>query len=189
MKEVRKRPFPERIVEVTDERNTGEVLLDEALRLIKTDSQNITSWIDLLSGETWNLMKIGYQLKQVRERIQKGLVDKGVLKTEKRSFVLFEMATHPVADYSIKEQLIQRVVDTLLGRGPPPDRRTVAMVCAAYAANVLENALVGLSHAQRETAFQRVDELLQEYAAYTEKAKSGGATEIMAGVLSVYTKV
>ena len=27
-------------------------------------------------GETWNFMKMGYQLKQVRERIQKGLVDK-----------------------------------------------------------------------------------------------------------------
>ncbi|KAJ3218965.1 hypothetical protein HDU67_003329 [Dinochytrium kinnereticum] len=189
VKEVRKRPFPERLLEVVDEKNTGEVLLDEALRLIKTDTQSISSWIDLLSGETWNLMKIGYQLKQVRERIQKGLVDKGVLRTEKRSFVLFEMATHPVADLSIKEQLIQRVVDCLLNRGPPPDRRTIAMVCAAYAANVLENALVGLSHSQRETAFLRVDELLQEFAAYSEKARGMGATEIMAGVLSVYTKV
>jgi hypothetical protein len=27
-------------------------------------------------GETWNFLKMGYQLKQVRERIQKGLVDK-----------------------------------------------------------------------------------------------------------------
>ncbi|KAI8853548.1 Golgi phosphoprotein 3-domain-containing protein [Chytridium lagenaria] len=174
---------------VVDDKNTGEVLLDETLKLIKTDTQSISAWIDLLSGETWNLMKIGYQLKQVRERIQKGLVDKGVLRTEKRSFVLFEMATHPVADYTIKEQLIQRVVDTLLNRGPPPDRRTIAMVCAAYAANVLENALTGLSHAQREAAFLRVDELLQEFAGHTEKARGMGCTEIMAGVLSVYTKM
>ena len=29
-----------------------------------------------MTGETWNFMKMGYQLKQVRERIQKGLVDK-----------------------------------------------------------------------------------------------------------------
>ncbi|KAJ3102625.1 hypothetical protein HDU97_000409 [Phlyctochytrium planicorne] len=189
VKEIRKRPFAERLVEVVDEKNTGEVLLDEALKLIKTDTQNISSWIDLLSGETWNLMKIGYQLKQVRERIQKGLVDKGVLRTEKRSFVLFEMATHPVADLTAKEMLIQRVVDALLGRGSPPDRRTIAMVCAAYAANVLENALVGLSHSQREQAFQRVDELLQEIANYSEKARAMGATEIMAGVFSVYTKM
>ncbi|KAJ3082699.1 hypothetical protein HK102_001504 [Quaeritorhiza haematococci] len=189
VKEIRKRPYAERLVEVVDERPTGEVLLDEALRLIKLEKQSVGNWIDLMSGETWNLMKIGYQLKQVRERIAKGLVDKGVLRTEKRNFVLFDMATHPVADHTAKEQLIQRVVDTLLGRGPPPDRRTIAMVCAAYAANVLENALVGLSHSQREAAFQKVDELLQEHSTLTDKAKASGTTEIMAGVLTVYTKV
>jgi Golgi phosphoprotein 3 len=135
------------------------------------------------------LLKVGYQLKQVRERIAKGLVDKGVLRTEKRNFVLFDMATHPVADHTVKERLIQRVIDTLLGRGPAPDRRTIGLVCAAYAANVLENALVGLSHNQREAAFVKVDELLQEFANYTDKSKSMGNTEIMAGVLNIYSKV
>ncbi|KAJ3179559.1 hypothetical protein HDU87_002765 [Geranomyces variabilis] len=188
--EIRKRPYAERLIEVIDERPTGEVLLDEALKLMKIDQQSITNWIDLLSGETWNLLKINYQLKQVRERIAKGLVDKGVLRTEKRNFVLFDMATHPVSDHTVKDELIKRTVDCLLGRGPqPPDRRTVAMVCAAYAANVLENALVHLSHAQREACFQRVDEMLQEHAALTQKALSGGTTEVMAGVLSVYTKM
>ncbi|KAJ7741867.1 hypothetical protein B0H16DRAFT_1464313 [Mycena metata] len=33
---------------------------------------------------------------QVRERLAIGLVDKGVLRTEKRNFLLFDMATHPV---------------------------------------------------------------------------------------------
>jgi Golgi phosphoprotein 3 len=32
----------------------------------------------------------------VRERLAKGLVDNGVLRTEKRDFLLFDMATHPV---------------------------------------------------------------------------------------------
>jgi len=53
------------------------------------------------SGETWNVLKIGFQLKQVRERLAKGLVDKGVLRTEKRNFLLFDMATHPVADPAV----------------------------------------------------------------------------------------
>ncbi|KAI9345831.1 Golgi phosphoprotein 3-domain-containing protein [Zopfochytrium polystomum] len=189
VKEARKRPFAERLVEVIDDRPTGEVLLDEALKLMKMDSQSVASWIDLMSGETWNLMKIGYQLKQVRERIAKGLVDKGVLRTEKRNFVLFDMATHPVSDPSVKEKLIRRSADALLGRGPAPDRRTVAMLCAAYAANVLENALMNLSHAQREQAFVKVDEMLQEYAGWSDRARQGGATEVMAGVFSVYTKM
>jgi golgi phosphoprotein 3 len=71
-------------------------------------------------------MKIGFQLKQVRERLAKGrkcgipsfsshrclrcypsgLVDKGVLRTEKRNFLLFDMATHPVADVRTKVGLL-----------------------------------------------------------------------------------
>ena len=58
-------------------------------------------------------MKIGFQLKQVRERLAKGLVDKGVLRTEKRNFLLFDMATHPVADVRTKEGIIARVVALL----------------------------------------------------------------------------
>ena len=63
------------------------------------------------------------------------------------------------------------------------------MVCAAYAANVLENALIGLNHAQREAAFVKVDELLQEFASFSERSKSMGNNEIMAGVFGVYSKM
>ena len=65
------------------------------------------------TGETWNVMKIGFQLKQVRERLAKGLVDKGVLRTEKRNFLLFDMATHPVSDIRTKESIVTRVVSLL----------------------------------------------------------------------------
>lgn len=65
------------------------------------------------SGETWNVTKIGYQLKQVRERLAKGLVDKGILRTEKRNFLLFDMATHPVADTSAKDAVLRRVLSLL----------------------------------------------------------------------------
>ena len=122
-------------------------------------------------------MKIGYQLKQVRERLAKGLVDKGILRTEKRNFLIFDMATHPVVDNAAKEDITRRVRDTLTARTltlPPSPwlpgeakfrfLRTIAMVCAAYAANVLENALANLGHDQRERAFAQVDELLAEYS-------------------------
>jgi Golgi phosphoprotein 3 len=110
-------------------------------------------------------------------------VDKGVLRTEKKSFVLFDVPTHPVSNPKIKEALIQRIVDGLLGRGPPPTRRTIACICAAYAANVLENAFVGLSHSQREQAFQKADEMLREHAALSDSSRSAGVTDIMAGYL------
>ena len=57
---------------------------------------------------------MNYQLKQVRERIQKALVDKGVLRTEKASFLLFDTPTHPVANMSVKVDIIKKLTDCLL---------------------------------------------------------------------------
>jgi len=152
-------------------------------------------------GETWNLMKIGYQLKQVRERLQKGLVDKGVLRTEKRNFLLFDMATHPVADGGAKEDLRRRVRAILTSRTVlipettflPAEvefryLRTIVMVCAAYAANVLENALASMGHEQRERAFAQVDELLAEYSQWPFGKRVGASQGIGTNLGQVITE-
>ena len=143
-------------------------------------------------------MKIGYQLKQVRERLAKGLVDKGILRTEKRNFLLFDMATHPVADGGAKDEIRRRVRAVLANRTvvlPPsvflPEAmefrylRTVAMLCAAYAANVLENGLTTLSHEARERAFSQVDELLAEYSQWPFGKRAGGSPAIAANLEQV----
>lgn len=216
----RRFPLADRVIEVVDDTLTGEVLLDEALKMMKSsEKMSVNSWIDLMSGmsprgwmdiatesrltilplsvagETWNLMKIGYQLKQVRERLAKGLVDKGILRTEKRNFLLFDMATHPVADGGAKDDIHRRVRNICSNRTviiPPspwlPEDaefrylRTVTMVCAAYAANVLENALVTMSHEARERAFAQVDELLAEYSQWPFARRAGGSQAIGANL-------
>ncbi|KAF1356602.1 vacuolar protein sorting-associated protein 74 [Delphinella strobiligena] len=192
----RRYPLSDRVIEVIDDTLTGEVLLDEALKMMKTsEKMSVSSWIDLMSGETWNLMKIGYQLKQVRERLAKGLVDKGILRTEKRNFLLFDMATHPVADGGAKDEIRRRVRTLLTNRTvvlPPtqflPEEqefrylRTITMVCAAYAANVLENALTTLGHEARERAFAQVDELLAEYSQWPFGRRTGGPGTIGANL-------
>ncbi|KAG1789726.1 Golgi phosphoprotein 3-domain-containing protein [Suillus plorans] len=178
----RRSPLADRLIEVIDDKPTGETILDEALKMMKgqeTDRMSINGWVDLLSGETWNVMKIGYQLKQVRERLAKGLVDKGVLRTEKRNFLLFDMATHPVADVRTKESIVTRAVSLLTATtsAVPPSAldkegtqcrvtRTVCLVCAAYAASVLDNAFGRLTYEDREAAFQRCDEILAEFACW-----------------------
>ena len=124
-------------------------------------------------------MKIGFQLKQVRERLAKGLVDKGVLRTEKRNFLLFDMATHPVADVRTKESVVSRVVALLRSTtaSVPPSAldkegtqcrvlRAVCLACAAYAASVLDNAFGRLTYEDREMAFGRCDEILNEFATW-----------------------
>ncbi len=124
-------------------------------------------------------MKIGFQLKQVRERLAKGLVDKGVLRTEKRNFLLFDMATHPVADVRTKDAVVSRVVALLSSTtaAVPPQAltkdgtqcrvtRAICLVCAAYAASVLDNAFARLTYEDREAAFQRCDDILAEFSSW-----------------------
>lgn len=48
----RRFPLADRVIEVVDETLTGEVLLDEALKMMKTsEKMSVSSWIDLMSGE------------------------------------------------------------------------------------------------------------------------------------------
>lgn len=47
----RRFPLPDRVIEVVDDTLTGEVLLDEALKMMKTsEKMSVSAWIDLMSG-------------------------------------------------------------------------------------------------------------------------------------------
>lgn len=47
----RRFPLADRIIEVIDDKPTGEVLLDEALKMMKaSEKMNVGTWIDLMSG-------------------------------------------------------------------------------------------------------------------------------------------
>lgn len=171
----------ERLIELVDDKKTGEALLDEAITLMKNDPSNlsIANWIDLLSGETWNIMKINYQLKQVRERLAKGLVDKGILRTERKNFLLFDMPTHPLTDLAAKDAIVKRILSLLNARTvvlpynskfPENTRfkylRSISLVAGSYAGNVLENVLITLGYDQRDRAFGRADEFLAQFSQY-----------------------
>ena len=97
------------------------------------------------------------------------------------------MATHPVAEGAAKDEIRRRVRNVLTQRTIvlnasqflPEEMefrylRTIAMVCAAYAANVLENALATLGHEARERAFAQVDELLAEYSQWPFVKRQSG---------------
>ena len=47
----RRFPLADRVIEVIDDTLTGEVLLDETLKIMKSsEKMSVSSWIDLLSG-------------------------------------------------------------------------------------------------------------------------------------------
>nr|XP_046204754.1 Golgi phosphoprotein 3-like [Oncorhynchus gorbuscha] len=145
---------------------TGDVLLDEALKHVKETQppETVQSWIELLSGETWNPLKLHYQLRNVRERLAKNLVEKGVLTTEKQNFLLFDMTTHPLTNNNIKQRLIKRVQEAVLEKwvNDPHrmDKRLLALIFLAHSSDVLENAFSPLLDDQYDLAMKRVRQLL-----------------------------
>lgn len=144
----------------------------------------------LISGETWNPLKLGYQLRNVRERLAKSLVEKGICTTEKQNFVLFDMTTHPLTESSVKQKLIKKVQDAVLSKwvNDPHriDRRTLALLYLAHAADVLENAFAPLSDEDYEIAMKRVRSLLD--LNYEQESMKEGTVEILWAVCCALAK-
>jgi len=174
------------------DRPTGDVLLDEAIKHIKSTDppEGVQDWIELLSGETWNPLKLRYQLRNVRERLAKGLVEKGVLTTEKQNFLLFDMTTHPVTDQTTKDRIVKKVQDSVLSKWQNDpnrmDKRTLALIYMAHASDVLENAFVSLSDDDYELAMKRVRELFDVDP--DAESQKPGANEAMWAVVSAFLK-
>lgn len=109
-----------------------EFLLEEALRTmvaIQRETVNpqqmlsIHTWISLLSGDSWipticpttnDFLKRPQSIKRIqltdfRERLSKGLVDKGILSSSKRTiFPFIDISTHPLRSGRSKEFIVQR---------------------------------------------------------------------------------
>ncbi|TRY56575.1 hypothetical protein DNTS_008404 [Danionella cerebrum] len=182
------------IVVVRSDAPTGDVLLDEALKHIKNTepAENAASWIELLTGETWNPMKLHFQMRNVRERLAKNLVEKGILTTEKQNFLLFDMTTHPVSDPSEKQRLVVRVQESLLERWrKDPERmdpRVLALLLLAHISDVLEGALSSLTDQRYEEASARAQALLEADPEVESAKGTGTAQEMTWAVLAAFNK-
>lgn len=129
-------------------------------------------------------------MRNVRERIAKNLVEKGVLTTEKQNYVLFDMTTHPVVDTSIKERVIRKVQDSVLSRWVNDtqrfDRKMLSLIYLAHSSDVLENAFTSLSDEDYDVAMKHVRELLDLDPEI--ECQKPNANEIMWAVISAFIK-
>lgn len=189
---MRRRSLLARKLIVKSDNPVGDVLLDEALKHLKeTDPpESVQSWIEYLSGETWNPLKLRYQLKNVRERLAKNLVEKGVLTTEKQNFLFFDMTTHPLTDNITKTRLIKKIQDAVLTKwvnNPHHmDKRMLALIFLAHASDVLENAFAPLNDDDYELATKRVRKLLD--LNFEEEANKPNTCEVLWAVFAAFTK-
>ncbi|KAJ9068285.1 Vacuolar protein sorting-associated protein 74 [Entomophthora muscae] len=189
-------PFPsyrKRITTAVDKnapgKPIGEFLLDEALRIMATSSEtlDVSSWISYLNGETWNPTKLGYQLKMVRERIGKGLVEKGVLKHDRKLFAIFEQSVLIPRSPLIQRELSNKVRSLLLS---PLDKalssihyadypeqtpflrlRFLLLALATYSAEILDNII---DETFQESAMSRAECLLSDLSVFPPPLKLVG---------------
>ncbi|CAB4060890.1 GOLPH3 [Lepeophtheirus salmonis] len=143
---MRKKDLLSRRLVVTSGDPCGDVLLDEALKHIKETqtSETVQTWIEYLSGETWNPLKLRYQLKKYTS-IKAKLIKK-----------------------------VQDAVLTKWVNDPHRmSRRLLALIFLAHSADVLENAFAPLNDEDYDLAMKRVRDLL-ELDLEAESAKSGG---------------
>uniref|UniRef100_A0A069DR16 Putative golgi protein n=1 Tax=Panstrongylus megistus TaxID=65343 RepID=A0A069DR16_9HEMI len=190
---MRRKSLLNRKVIVKNDSPTGDVLLDEALKHMKETEppETVQSWIEYLSGETWNPLKLRYQLKNVRERLAKNLVEKGVLTTEKQNFLLFDMTTHPLTDNVAKSRLVKKVQEAVLSKwvNDPQrmDKRILSLLLLAHASDVLENAFAPLNDDDYELAMKRVRELV-DLDLEAESARSSSPSDLHWAVFASFAK-
>jgi len=191
---VRKRNLITRKILLKNDKPTGNVILDEALKHIKETvvNENVVSWVEYLSGETWNPLKLRYQLRNVRERLAKNLVEKGVLTTDKQNFLLFDMNTHPLNDTMSKARLIKRIQEAVLQRWTNDihrvDRRMLSLIVLAHASDVLENAFAPLNDQDYEVAMKRVRSLLDADFGEESIKKANASEDVMWAVFDAFSK-
>lgn len=135
-------------------------------------------------------MKLRYQLRNVRERLAKNLVEKGVCTTEKQNFLLFDMTTHPLTEGNIKQKLIKRVQDAVLSRwtNSPQrmEKRVLSLIYLAHSSDVLENAFAPLSDDDYEIAMKHVRELLD--LEFDQECVKEGTNEMIWAVAAAFSK-
>ena len=131
-------------------------------------------------------MKIGYQMRNVRERLAKSLVDKSICTTDKQNFVVFNMTTHPLSDDGVKKRLLRRVQDSVLSRwsndAQRMDPRTLALLFLGSSSDVLENAFAPLTDEEYEVATRHVRDLLS--VDFEKECQKEGANELLWAVFS-----
>jgi len=163
------RSLSSRKIQVTSKTvKTNDVLLDETLKHMRSGtSATVEEWIGLLTGESWNPLCLTYQLRQTRERLAKGLVEKGVLTSEKTDFLLFNMVSHPIKPDQIfvKTNILRKVQSAVLDKWTNDvqklNKRWLALIILAHGSDVLENAFDPLNDEQHELAWSRVNNILE----------------------------
>jgi hypothetical protein len=116
------------MVDVADDRPTGDALLDDVLTRIRSTKRraSLNTWVTRVAGT-----------KMLEERVADGLRDLGILRREERRMLLFfRRTTWPEQDGAPKTDLLYRICAAVEADGAV-DPRTATVIALAKACGLL----------------------------------------------------
>lgn len=119
-----------RLVRLRNAKPIGEALLDECLERIRDAKRPAAPdrWVARFAG-----------LKQLRDRVARGLCRRGVLRAdEEKLLLIFSRETYPEVDPEPERRLVERLRDAIFGDARDLDPRTVVLVSLAKSADLLK---------------------------------------------------
>ncbi|BES93540.1 Golgi phosphoprotein [Nesidiocoris tenuis] len=180
----------QRIVIVKSTTTTEDTILNEALKIMKSSPpHSVPDWISYLSGESWNVLKLKYHMRNVRERLFKELVERGILSTVKIDYWLFDYCMHPVKDFGAIKRLRNKIKYALLDNFSNDlrrmDKRTLSLLILAQYSGGIEDCLSGLSSEQERLALRRSHDI--EVSNFEMESRNGNDSELHWAVFAALT--
>lgn len=127
-------------VSFSDFTPTGDVFLDETMGILGKETFTLQKWLDILTGETWSRKLSVYQMHNLRDRLCKSLMEKGVVTSRKTSTFLIETTEYPLLDCRLKRSICFEIIDSAIDKDKL-DIRSLCRLLSMKAANVLQKAL------------------------------------------------
>lgn len=171
-----------------------DVFMNEALKIIAKEELSVQKWLEVLTGETWNRRLSSHQIHNLRDRVCKSLMEKGIVTSQKSSLFLVETMEYPLLDTKFKRKLCFEVIDTAIDN-EKLDIRSLSRLLSLHAAKILHKALkiTDAPTSSRVKAF--ANEALAKYSNFHNlEAKFGhvlgaGELHLIAGIFTLYEKL
>jgi len=144
---------------VVDKTPTGDVILDETLRILQSQpiAQTTTHWLSYLAG----------QAKDLQDRVLKRLVEKGILKLENRKILwVFQVRRYPLQDNREVKEVKTRLRE-LIKSNEIPDPREAVLISLVNACRLFDEIFTEAELEQyrpRIAALAKLDLIGQEVA-------------------------
>lgn len=179
---------------INDFSPVGDVFMDEAIKIIAKEELSLRKWLDVLTGETWSRRLSSHQMHNLRDRLCKSLMERGIVTSRKSSLFLVETTEYPLLDIKFKRKLCYEIIDSAI-ESEKLDLRSLCRLLSLNAAKILHKPLKITDAPTTSRIKSFASEALIKYSKFHNlEAKfdhlfDDGELHLIAGIFSLYEKI